>query len=125
MVARLMYRAGWLSAAVGSSDRLDLLLLQRRLHRVFGHIGDLEILALRLKTGTEVALVTHWWPDSGDVALLQRDPHLTPEESRNLCQEYCALMRPNGLTLDGPAFPGNDDTTAYRTFYRTWRYTDN
>lgn len=58
--------------------RLDLLLLQQRLHRSFGHVGDREVLALRLKTGTEVALVAHWWPGSDDIALLQKDPHLPP-----------------------------------------------
>ncbi len=43
--------------------------------------------------------------------------------SRNVCKNICSkFMRPWGLRLDGEVFRGMDDKTAYRTFWRTWRY---
>jgi RHS repeat-associated protein len=44
--------------------------------------------------------------------------------STNICMEYCApLMKPSGLILDGPIFRSPQESyTAYRTFYRGWRY---
>jgi hypothetical protein len=78
--------------------RLDLLRVQQRLHRVFGQVGEREVLALRLKTGTEVALVAHWWPDSGDVALLQRDPRLPAEQVVQEFREVTGLS-PDEITL--------------------------
>jgi hypothetical protein len=76
----------WGDMPVAARIRLSFLQLMPRVRRVFVHvdddprIGDREVLALRLKTGTEVALVARWWPDSKDVALLQRDPRLPPRQ---------------------------------------------
>jgi hypothetical protein len=78
--------------------RLDLLLLQQRLHRVFGHVGNREVLALRLKTGTEVALVAHWWRGSDDIALLQRDPDLPPGQVAEEFRDATGLT-PGEVTL--------------------------
>jgi RHS repeat-associated protein len=43
--------------------------------------------------------------------------------SRNVCQSICSrFMRPWSLKLDGQVFRGMDDKTAFRTFWRPWRY---
>ena len=43
--------------------------------------------------------------------------------SRNVCQAVCSrYMRPWSLRLGGPVFRGFDDKTAWRMFWRTWRY---
>lgn len=61
--------------------KLSIIGIERRLHQVFGRAGDgRRVMALRLKSGAEVALVAQWWPDSKDVALLQRDPRLPPAD---------------------------------------------
>lgn len=69
--------------------------VERRLHEVFGRAGDgRQVMTLRLKSGTEVALAAQWWPDSDDVALLQRDPHLP---AADVLAEFCAAT---GLIRD-------------------------
>jgi hypothetical protein len=62
--------------------RLTPLQTQRLLHRVFWRIGDgHEVVALRLKSGTEFALVAGWWPGSKDVALLLLDADQVPGQA--------------------------------------------
>jgi hypothetical protein len=87
----------WGSMRVAGRIRLSLLRLMQRLQHVFLHltdeprIGTRDILALRLKAGTEVALVTRWWPGSSDIALLQRDPHLPPGQVVSQFREATGL----------------------------------
>jgi hypothetical protein len=67
--------------------KLSVIGVERRLHEVFGRSGDgRQVMALRLKSGAEVALVARWWPDSKDTALLQRDPRLSPPD---VLAEFC------------------------------------
>ncbi|MFC4047488.1 polymorphic toxin-type HINT domain-containing protein, partial [Dactylosporangium siamense] len=43
--------------------------------------------------------------------------------SRNVCKKRCApFMRTWSMRLGGQVFNGRDDKTAYRIFWRTWRY---
>jgi hypothetical protein len=60
--------------------RLGPVKVEERLQRGTWQDGDLyrRVMALRLRSGTELALVARWWPDSKDVALLLRDPHEEP-----------------------------------------------
>lgn len=82
-------------ARLAARVKLSVIGVQRRLHEVFGRAGDgRQVIALRLKSGTEVALVAQWWPDSKDVALLQRDPHLL---SADVLEEFCSTT---GITRD-------------------------
>jgi hypothetical protein len=88
-----------------------------RIYRAFrqaaGYGG--RILVLRLKSGSEVAMVYPWWPDSPDVALLVRDPYQAPPQ---VVAEFRAAT---GLTEDevtllppGDAPPG-PPAAGYRT----------
>jgi hypothetical protein len=61
--------------------KLSVIEVERRLHQAFGQVADgSQVMALRLKSGTEVALFAQWWADSKDIALLQRDPRLQPAD---------------------------------------------
>lgn len=74
---------------------LSIIDVERRLHRVFGQVADgSRVMALRLKSGVEVALFAQWWPDSQDIALLQRDPRLLPAD---VLAEFCMAT---GITAD-------------------------
>jgi hypothetical protein len=80
--------------------RLNILGIEQRLHQVFGRAGDGgQVMALRLKSGAEVALVAQWWPDSTDVALLERDPRLQPAD---VLAEFCVAtgITPDEITVE-------------------------
>jgi hypothetical protein len=75
--------------------RLSIIDLERRLRQVFGQAPDGgRVMALRLKSGVEVALVADRWPDSRDVALVQRDPRQRPAD---VLAEFCSAT---GITPD-------------------------
>lgn len=79
--------------------KLSIIGVERRLHQVFGRAGDgAQVMALRLSSGPEVALVAQWWPDSTDVALLQRDPRLQPAD---VLAEFCIAtgINPDEITV--------------------------
>jgi hypothetical protein len=80
--------------------KLSILGVQGRLHQVFGRAGDGgQMMALRLKSGVEVALFANWWADSKDVALLQRDPRLQPAD---VLAEFSAAtgITPDEITVE-------------------------
>jgi hypothetical protein len=56
--------------------------VQERLHRAFRRVEGSHRLALllRLRSGSEVALVAPWWQDSNDVAVLSNTPDRSPEQ---------------------------------------------
>jgi hypothetical protein len=63
--------------------KLNVARVEERVHRVFRHIDVIpnRVLGLRLRSGAEVVLVDSFWaPGSLDVALLQRDQGLPPEQ---------------------------------------------
>jgi hypothetical protein len=55
--------------------------VQGLFHRVFtGLEPGRSGLILRLKSGTEVAFVAPWWPESDDVAILRHDPQIPAQQ---------------------------------------------
>jgi hypothetical protein len=75
--------------------KLSIIGVERRLQQVFGRAGDgSQVMALRLKSGAEVALVAQYWAGSKDVAVLQRDPRLQPAD---VLAEFCGAT---GITPD-------------------------
>lgn len=79
--------------------KLSITGVQGRLHQPFGQAGDGRlVMALRLKSGTEVALVAQRWPDSKDVALLQHDPRLPPAD---VLADFCTAtgIAPGEITV--------------------------
>lgn len=75
--------------------KLSTLGVQRRLHKVFGEAEDgREVIALRLNSGTEVAIIAEWWPGSKDAALVLRHPG---QAVAGVIEEFCAAT---GITSD-------------------------
>lgn len=74
--------------------KLSVTGVQRRVRVPFGKLWDRLVMTLRLRSGAEVALVADWWPDSKDVALLERDPRLEPAD---VLAEFCIAT---GITPD-------------------------
>jgi hypothetical protein len=76
-----------------------------RIHRAFRQAAQYggRILVLRLRSGSEVAMVYPWWPDSTDVAVLVRNPYQAPPEvveefrvATGLTQDEVTLLEPSG-----------------------------
>jgi hypothetical protein len=79
---------------------ISIIQVERRLNQAFGRAGDGgRVLALRLRSGAEVALFANWWADSQDVALLQRDPRLPPAD---VLAEFCTAtgITPDEITIE-------------------------
>jgi hypothetical protein len=63
--------------------KLSVAGVEQHTHRAFRRTDAVSnrVLGLRLSSGAEVVLVDGFWaPDSTDIALLQRDPRLAPEQ---------------------------------------------
>jgi hypothetical protein len=80
---RVLHISAWErfgSARPVARIRMGYVKVQERLHGIFEQVPDnrRHVVLLALKDGPEVALVAPWWPDSRDVALLCREPDLSP-----------------------------------------------
>lgn len=89
------------SARLIARIRLDSFDITNRLHHYFARIEDgREVFALRLRSGTEVALVAEWWPGSEDTALLLRDEG---QAVADVLREFCSAVgiAPEEITAVG------------------------
>lgn len=81
--------------------KLSIIGVEGRLHHAFGQVTDgRQVMTVRLKSGPGVALIAQWWPDSKDIALLQRDPRLPPA---HVLAEFCIAtgISPDDITVLG------------------------
>lgn len=83
------------SARPAARIKLSTFGVEQRLNEIFGEAEDgREVIALRLKSGAEVALVAEWWAESHDTALLLRNP------SRPVAEVLNEFSAATGITRD-------------------------
>ena len=79
---------------------LDWARAQERIRNIFRKPAgeEREVCVLRLKSGTDVALVSPWWPDSKNVAVMVRGQQRPPEETVAELVD-ATLLEPDEVTL--------------------------
>lgn len=75
--------------------KLSIIGVEKRMHEPFARASDgRQAMALRLKSGAEVALAVGWWPDSKDIALMLADSH---RAAADVLEEFSSAT---GITRD-------------------------
>jgi hypothetical protein len=101
---------GYAGGSVVARLPMDHVMVEERLQYGFRPVEEggarRNVLILRLRSGDEVALVSPWWPDSSDVAVLSRDPERTPEDV------VAALVDGTALRPDEVQAPAADRAAA-------------